>query len=85
MPVTAFDIDRLAPETLEGQAVPETFDAWCALALPANLAGLAAVSIPIGPGRGGLPVGLQIIAPRWGDAVALAFAAAADAALSGLG
>jgi Asp-tRNA(Asn)/Glu-tRNA(Gln) amidotransferase A subunit family amidase len=81
MPVTAFAIDRLAPESVEGRPVPETFDAWCALALPANLAGLAAVSIPIGPGRGGLPVGLQIIAPRWGDAVALRFAAAADRAL----
>jgi Asp-tRNA(Asn)/Glu-tRNA(Gln) amidotransferase A subunit family amidase len=78
MPVTAFSADRLAPETVEGQPVPETFDAWCALALPANLAGLPAVSVPIAPGRDGLPVGLQLVGPRWSDATLLSAAAAAD-------
>jgi Asp-tRNA(Asn)/Glu-tRNA(Gln) amidotransferase A subunit family amidase len=78
MPVTAFGVDRLAPETLDGQPVPESFDAWCALALPANLAGLPAVSIPIGSGRDGLPVGLQLIGPRWSDARLLGVAAAVD-------
>jgi Asp-tRNA(Asn)/Glu-tRNA(Gln) amidotransferase A subunit family amidase len=78
MPVTAFSADRMAPETVEGQPVPETFDAWCALALPANLAGLPAVSVPIGPGRDDLPVGLQLIGPRWSDAALLSAAAAAD-------
>jgi Asp-tRNA(Asn)/Glu-tRNA(Gln) amidotransferase A subunit family amidase len=79
MPVTAFSVDRMAPETIDGQAVPETFDAWCALALPANLAGLPAVSVPIGPGRDGLPVGLQLVGPRWSDATLLSAAAAVDA------
>ena len=79
MPVTAFSADRLAPETLDGQPVPETFDAWCALALPANLAGLPAVTVPIGPGRDGLPVGLQLVGRRWSDAMLLSAAAAADA------
>ncbi len=79
MPVTAFSADRLAPETIDGQRVPETFDAWCALALPANLAGLPAVTLPIGPGRDGLPVGLQLVGPRWSDAMLLSAAAAADA------
>jgi Asp-tRNA(Asn)/Glu-tRNA(Gln) amidotransferase A subunit family amidase len=83
MPVTAFSADRLAPETIDGRPVPETFDAWCALALPANLAGLPAISLPIGPGRDGLPVGLQIMGPRWSDARLLAFAAAADEVLAG--
>jgi Asp-tRNA(Asn)/Glu-tRNA(Gln) amidotransferase A subunit family amidase len=73
----------MAPETLDGQPVPETFDAWCALALPANLAGLPAVSIPIGPGRDGLPVGLQLIGPRWSDPALLAAAGAIDAVLTG--
>jgi Asp-tRNA(Asn)/Glu-tRNA(Gln) amidotransferase A subunit family amidase len=82
MPVVAFSADRMAPETLDGQPVPETFDAWCALALPANLAGLPAVSIPIGPGRDGLPVGLQLIGPRWSDAALLGAAAAAEAILA---
>ena len=47
MPTVAFEVGRLAPATIEGRAVPESFDAWCALALPANLAGLPAASVPI--------------------------------------
>jgi Asp-tRNA(Asn)/Glu-tRNA(Gln) amidotransferase A subunit family amidase len=76
MPVTAFEADRLAPATIDGRPVPDAFDAWCALALPANLAGLPAVSVPIGAGRDGLPVGMQVLGPRWGDAVVLRAAAA---------
>jgi Asp-tRNA(Asn)/Glu-tRNA(Gln) amidotransferase A subunit family amidase len=76
MPVTAFDIGRLAPPTIDGRPVPESFDAWCSLALPANLAGLPAVSVPIGSGRDGLPVGLQVMGRRWADAVVLRAAAA---------
>jgi Asp-tRNA(Asn)/Glu-tRNA(Gln) amidotransferase A subunit family amidase len=76
MPVTAFDADRLAPPTIDGRPVPDSFDAWCALALPANLAGLPAVSVPIGTGRDGLPVGMQVLGRRWADAVVLRAAAA---------
>jgi Asp-tRNA(Asn)/Glu-tRNA(Gln) amidotransferase A subunit family amidase len=76
MPVTAFELGRLAPATVNGAAVPESFDAWCALALPANLAGLPAVSVPIGAGRDGLPVGLQVMGRRWADATVLSAAAA---------
>ncbi len=81
MPVTAFELGRLAPSTINGVAVPESYDAWCALALPANLAGLPAVSVPIGPGRSGLPVGLQIMGARWADATVLRVAAAVTACL----
>ncbi|HEY2443161.1 MAG TPA: amidase [Streptosporangiaceae bacterium] len=75
MPVRAFELGRLAPPAINGAAVPDTYDAWCALALPANLAGLPAVSVPIGSG---LPVGLQIMGARWGDATVLRAAAAAS-------
>ena len=80
MPVTAFELGRLAPETIDGRPMPASFDAWCALALPANLAGLPAASVPIGAGEGGLPVGLQVMGPRWGDATVLRGAALVDAA-----
>lgn len=76
MPVTAFELDRLAPATVNGRPVPESFDAWCALALPANLCGLPAASVPIGSGRDGLPVGLQVMGARWADATVLRAAAA---------
>lgn len=42
MPVTAFELGRLAPPSIDGRPVPESFDAWCSLALPANLAGAVA-------------------------------------------
>lgn len=76
MPVTAFEIGRLAPASIDGRPVPESFDAWCSLALPANLAGLPAASVPIGTGRDGLPVGMQILGRRWADGVVLRAAAA---------
>ncbi len=81
MPVTAFDVGRLAPATIDGRAVPESFDAWCALALPANLAGLPAASVPIGAGRDGLPVGLQVLGRRGDDTAVLQVAALVDAAV----
>lgn len=80
MPTVAFAADRLSPATIDGHQVPDAFDAWCALALPANLAGLPAATIPITPGADGLPVGLQVMGPRWADATVLQAAAAADQA-----
>jgi Asp-tRNA(Asn)/Glu-tRNA(Gln) amidotransferase A subunit family amidase len=75
MPVTAFETGRLAPASIAGQPVAASFDAWCALALPANLFGLPAASVPIGTGAGGLPVGMQIIGARGQDAMVLRVAA----------
>ncbi len=75
MPVTAFATGRLAPPSVGGREVPESFDAWCALALPANLFGLPAASVPIGTGADGLPVGLQVMGARGQDAMVLRVAA----------
>jgi Asp-tRNA(Asn)/Glu-tRNA(Gln) amidotransferase A subunit family amidase len=84
MPVTAFPLGRLTPETIDGTPVPPSFDAWCALALPANLAGLPAACLPVGAGRDGLPVGLQVLAARGADATVLRVAALADSAVRGV-
>jgi Asp-tRNA(Asn)/Glu-tRNA(Gln) amidotransferase A subunit family amidase len=43
--------------------------------VPFQIAGLPAVSLPIGPGPGGLPIGLQLVGPRFGDARLLDIAA----------
>jgi aspartyl-tRNA(Asn)/glutamyl-tRNA(Gln) amidotransferase subunit A len=52
------------------------------LTRPANLTGLPAISIPCGFTREGLPVGLQLIAPKWAEArllsIALAYEEATD-------
>jgi aspartyl-tRNA(Asn)/glutamyl-tRNA(Gln) amidotransferase subunit A len=37
--------------------------------IPTNLAGHAAMSVPYGTGEGGLPVGVQVLAPALGEAV----------------
>ncbi len=47
---------------------------------PANFTGLPAISIPCGFTREGLPVGLQLIGPRWGEARLLAIALAYEEA-----
>jgi Asp-tRNA(Asn)/Glu-tRNA(Gln) amidotransferase A subunit family amidase len=76
MPVTAFEVGRLSPPSIDGHPVPESFDGWCALALPANLTGCPAVSVPIGTGDDGLPIGMQIMGSRWRDDLVLRAAAA---------
>jgi aspartyl-tRNA(Asn)/glutamyl-tRNA(Gln) amidotransferase subunit A len=50
------------------------------LSRPSNLTGLPALSIPCGYTREGLPVGMQLIGPRWGEARLLAIAQAYEAA-----
>lgn len=53
---------------------------------PANFTGLPAISLPCGVTGAGLPVGLQLIGPRWGEArllaIALAFEEGARGALA---
>ncbi|HXX70866.1 MAG TPA: amidase [Candidatus Acidoferrum sp.] len=50
------------------------------LTRPANLSGLPAISIPCGFTSEGLPVGLQLLGPRWGEARLLAIARAFEEA-----
>ncbi|WP_375504301.1 amidase [uncultured Jatrophihabitans sp.] len=83
LPITAFALGRIGPETIDGASVPDGFDAWCALALPANLAGLPSACVPIGADRNGLPIAAQVMGGRWTDAVVLRGAALLDAAVRG--
>ncbi|RKS77736.1 aspartyl-tRNA(Asn)/glutamyl-tRNA(Gln) amidotransferase subunit A [Motilibacter peucedani] len=81
MPVTAFGVEHQTPQEVGGRPVDPFFDDWCALALPANLAGLPATSVPCGLAADGLPVGLQVMGPRWADGLTLAFAALVEKAV----
>jgi aspartyl-tRNA(Asn)/glutamyl-tRNA(Gln) amidotransferase subunit A len=47
---------------------------------PSNLTGSPAISIPCGFTREGLPIGLQVMGPRWGEAGLLAIALAYEEA-----
>jgi Asp-tRNA(Asn)/Glu-tRNA(Gln) amidotransferase A subunit family amidase len=76
MPLPAFSTDITGPTHIDGVPVDPFFDDWCVLALPANLAGLPACAVPTGLSPDGLPVGMQIIGPRWSDARVLSVAAA---------
>ena len=48
--------------------------------VPASLAGLPAISVPSGLTRGGLPLGIQILAPRFSEETMFAAAGAFEAA-----
>lgn len=61
----------------ERVADPLAMYATDALTLPANLAGVAGISVPAGF-AGGLPVGLQVLGPYLGEAVCLRVAAEAE-------
>ena len=83
---TAFDdVDLLVTPTtaLTAPALPAVADrtgvvdarlleAVTAYALPANLCGLPAATVPVGVDRDGLPVGLQVLGPPGADELVLA-------------
>ncbi len=50
------------------------------MARPANISGHPAISVPCGFTSAGLPVGLQLIGPKWGEAKLLAIALAYEEA-----
>jgi aspartyl-tRNA(Asn)/glutamyl-tRNA(Gln) amidotransferase subunit A len=51
--------------------------------IPANLGGVPAVSFPAGTDAAGLPIGLQLMGPRWSDAELLSSANVLFTALGG--
>jgi aspartyl-tRNA(Asn)/glutamyl-tRNA(Gln) amidotransferase subunit A len=51
--------------------------------VPANIAGLPAVSVPCAENADGLPVGVQLLGRRFDDARLLAFARALEREISG--
>jgi Asp-tRNA(Asn)/Glu-tRNA(Gln) amidotransferase A subunit family amidase len=58
---------------------PVTGMQWTAFTFPFNLTGDPAASVPAGWTADGLPIGLQIVGPRWHDARVLRAAAAFEA------
>jgi amidase len=63
-PVKPFPLEMNFPDQLNGQKFENYID-WIAPAFLITLASLPAASAPAGLARDGLPVGIQIVAPRF--------------------
>jgi aspartyl-tRNA(Asn)/glutamyl-tRNA(Gln) amidotransferase subunit A len=74
--VAAFDAGREFPETSGGKRWTD----WTPFTYPFNLTQQPAASVPCGFTQGGLPVGLQIVGPRYADALVLRAARAFESA-----
>jgi len=72
----AFGADEEPPAVVDGQDA--TWTGAEPLSMFANIAGIPAISIPAGVTRAGLPVGLQIAAPRFQDRLLLRLARIAE-------
>jgi aspartyl-tRNA(Asn)/glutamyl-tRNA(Gln) amidotransferase subunit A len=72
-PVTAWPLELLGPQEIEGRpATPRGHAVFTPLF---NHTYVPACSVPCGLDRQGLPVGIQIVGPRFSDAIVLALAA----------
>lgn len=65
--VWPFPVETEYPTEIAGRAM-DTYHRWMQVMVPASLIGLPVVSIPIGFSDAGLPMGMQLIGPRGGDA-----------------
>jgi Asp-tRNA(Asn)/Glu-tRNA(Gln) amidotransferase A subunit family amidase len=77
VPLPAFDADPLRAQ-INGQPIDVDHDPWWGPLLPASLTGGPAISVPMSPSDDGLPLGLQIMGPRFADADCLAAAAVVE-------
>ena len=64
--VFPFDVDLRWPDVVAGRPM-STYHQWMEIVMPASIAGLPALNVPVGFSREGLPMGMQLIGPRGGD------------------
>ncbi|MFD1881764.1 amidase [Paracoccus pacificus] len=77
--VWPFDAALRYPAEVGGKAL-DTYYRWMEVVLPVTLAGLPCVSMPVGFGAEGLPMGMQLAGPIGADAAVLALGHAWDRA-----
>ena len=64
----------IAKRTIATPAGPRHYDDLIRWIAPPTLTGCPATAAPIGLGKSGLPIGLQIMGPYWEDATPITFA-----------
>ncbi len=69
--VWPFPVDWRWPETIAGRQM-DTYHRWMEVVIPASLIGLPALSVPVGFGAQGLPMGMQLIGRSGDDCAVLA-------------
>ena len=78
--VFPFDAGAGVPTAIEGASL-ETYHQWLAISLPASLAGLPVISLPVAARSATKMAGIQLMMPRGRDDNLLAIATAAEQAL----
>ncbi|MFP3244582.1 MAG: amidase family protein [Paraburkholderia sp.] len=79
LPILPFDADLIAPPELDTHDSALPWACWTPFTYPFNLSGNPAASLPCGWSDTGLPVGLQVVGPRFADADVLQFCSAIEA------
>ena len=69
--VWPFAVEERFPQQIAGRMM-DTYHRWMEVVIPISLIGLPALSVPVGFGPGGLPMGMQIAGPVGADARILA-------------
>ena len=79
MPILPFPADSVAPQGYVGHDGAVPWARWTPFTYPFNITGNPAASMPCGFSPDGLPIGLQVVGPRFADADVLQFCAAFEA------
>ncbi len=77
--VFPFDASLRWPKEINGIAM-DTYHRWMEVAIPVTMSGCPALAVPAGFGAGGLPMGIQIVAPNHAEMDCLQLAHAYDEA-----
>ncbi|WP_125262583.1 amidase [Streptomyces alboflavus] len=70
VPLTAAPVGQQSVQWADG-SVESVSDSYVRLSAPANITGVPALTVPVGQGEGGLPVGMQVIGRPLGEGAVL--------------
>ena len=74
-----YDANVHWPREIAGTAM-DTYHRWMEVMIPVTMSGCPALAVPAAMGEGGLPMGVQIVAPVHAERSCLELAAAYEAA-----